>query len=72
MTYGSSLGMAHVREWMDLWKKNCHFDENGDSYLYVKEFKHFLTELEQPLGLGGGANEVLILERIQVIILFCF
>jgi len=35
--------------------------------LYVKEFKHFLTELEQPLGLGDGANEVLILERIQAL-----
>ena len=62
----SALGMAHVREWMDLWKKECHFDEKGESYMSVREFKKFLREIDQPLGVGEEADELLVLERIQV------
>ena len=48
----STLGMAHVRVWMQEWKKKCKFDANGDSYLTVTEFLEFLTLIDQPLGVS--------------------
>lgn len=56
-----------MKIWMQEWKKMCKFNSNGDSYLYVGDFKEFLTLIEQPLGVGQYSDESMILERIRLL-----